>query len=143
MAENPQTARIQVANVAHFAEGHSCSVSCVSFGVGRDVREETELAEPSTLPPNRVSQGEDVWKWSMLMYRYAATKMMSSMMTATTMRNEPDYAESELTAVDDASSPGVLLPALEFPEVLLDEVNLGPTVSPLSLWCWNPPGPGP
>lgn len=60
-----------------------------------------------------------------------------------TVRHEQDGAKSELTAVDEASSPGVLLPALEFPEVLLDEVNLGPTVSPLLFWYWNPPGPGP
>ena len=60
-----------------------------------------------------------------------------------TVRDEPDYAKGELTAVDEASSPGVLLPTLEFPEALLDEVNLGPTVSPLLLWYSNPPGPGP
>lgn len=56
-------------------------------------------------------------------------------------RDEEDVVDDE--AVDDASSPGVLLPALEFPEVLLDEVNRGPTLSPLLLWYWNPPGPGP
>ena len=60
-----------------------------------------------------------------------------------TMRDEQDGTKGELTAVDEASSPGVLLPALEFPEVLLDGVNLGPTVSPLLLWYWDPPGPGP
>jgi len=60
-----------------------------------------------------------------------------------TMKDKQDGAKGELTAVDEASSPGVLLPALEFPEVLLDEVNLGPTVSPLLLWYWNPPDPGP
>jgi len=58
------------------------------------------------------------------------------------VRDKPDDVEGELTAVDEASSPGVLLPALEFPEILLDEFNLGPTVSPL-LWYWTGPGPGP
>ena len=59
------------------------------------------------------------------------------------VRDERGDTDSELTAVDDASSPGVLPPALEFPEVLLGEVNRGPTLSPLLLWYWNPPGPGP
>ena len=59
------------------------------------------------------------------------------------MRGERYCVKGALTAVDEASSPGVLLPALEFPEVLLDEVNRGPTLSPLLWWCWNPPGPGP
>lgn len=59
------------------------------------------------------------------------------------MRGERYDANSELTAVDDASSPAVLPPVLEFPEVLLDEVKRGPTLSPLPLWYWNPPGPGP
>jgi hypothetical protein len=51
-----------------------------------------------------------------------------------TVSDEPGYVKGGLTAVDEASSPGVLLPALEFPEILLDEVNLGPTMSPLLLW---------
>lgn len=59
------------------------------------------------------------------------------------VRDEPGYAKGELTAVDEASSPGVLLPTLEFPEALLDEVSLGPIMSPLLLWYSNPPGPGP
>lgn len=50
-----------------------------------------------------------------------------------TIRNKQNGTRGRLTAVDEASSPGVLLPALEFPDVLLDGVNLGPTVSPLLL----------
>ena len=37
----------------------------------------------------------------------------------TAVKNGSNDAKGGLTAVDDASSPGVLLPALEFPEVLL------------------------
>ena len=87
MAENPQTARTQVASVAHFAEGRSYLVSSVNFGVGRDAHEGKALAEPSILLPSRVSQGEDVWKWSTWMYRCAVTKMMSLTMTTTELRN--------------------------------------------------------
>jgi hypothetical protein len=153
MAGNLQTARTQVADVEYFAEDRSYSVSCVSYVVGHDAREGRELAEPSTLLPSRVLQGEGVWKWSRSMCRYVVTRTMWLTMTVTGPSGiEPGGTKSELTAVDDASSPGVLLPALEFPEVLLDEVNLGPTVSPLLLlllllwwwwWCWKPPGPGP
>ena len=87
MAGNPQSARTLVANVAHFAEGHSCSVSYVNFGVGRDAHEGKELAEPSVLLPNRVSQGEGVWKWSKSKYRCAVMKMMSLTTTVTKLRN--------------------------------------------------------
>ena len=87
MAGSPQTARPWVVNVAHFAEGHSYSVSCVNFGVGRDGHEGKELAEPSILLPNRVLQGEGVWKWLMSMYRCAVTKMMSLTTTVTELRS--------------------------------------------------------
>ena len=87
MAENPQTARTQVASVAHFAEGRSYLVSSVNFGVGRDAHEGKELAEPSVLLPNRVSQGEGVWKWSKSKYRCAGMKMMSLTTTVTKLRN--------------------------------------------------------
>ena len=75
--ENQQVVKTQVANVAHLAEDHSCLVSCVSFDVGRGAREGRESAEPSTLLPNQVSQGEGVWKWSRSRCKCAATKTMS------------------------------------------------------------------
>jgi len=81
MGGNPQAARTQVVNAAHLTEDHSCSARCVSFDAGRDVREGRESAEPSTPLPNRVSQGEGVWKWSKLRYRCAVTKTMSLTMT--------------------------------------------------------------
>ena len=87
MAGNLQTARTRVVNVVHFAEVHSCLVSYVNFGVGRDAHEGKELVEPSILPPNRVSQGEGVWKWSMSTCRCAVTKMMSLTTTVTEVRN--------------------------------------------------------
>lgn len=66
-----------MANVVYFAEDHSYSANYANFGVGRDAREGRESAEPSTPLPSQVSQGEGVWKWSRLRYRYVATKMMS------------------------------------------------------------------
>ena len=74
-----------MANVAHFVEDHSCSASCASFGVDRDAHEGKGSVEPSTPLPNRVLQGEGVWKSSMWMCRCAVAKTMSLMMTIATL----------------------------------------------------------